>query len=631
MDKHDVLSISFNADKLDKDLYDWSSLPEDRRTISDKICLETYGCTNKQLYNKLKSCILLGKTLDTSSTSINESYYYGSIDRSDLVYRIGLAKSMNNSNVLTAILYPYDPELISDSNYKEKYKEEFVDIYNRFIRLSDKYQKYSNLYSIQLFGYNVRSMYQLIAPDLTSKDESDTLVLSRDYIDSYASTLEESITEDLVYKNVIPLFKFQIMHSTDSIYRASMNDIFARMLENEVSGILVGGNSKNDLKTGILPFFTISEFNSILDDSDIELDKTIDFKSLEDSRVYYKTVTELYDKFIDSNKSDKIIENTLLSIGWNPYVDPRTSIDKVRERQIKWFNEHCAHLIDLSDIEVNTTKSLSESSMLMNKKYEELDLYPVYIVLSYSDSTFAKVIRKVKSSTYCHAGLCLDSNLQQILTFEFIDKNNKGYEVESVGTYVKENNDSIISVLCLFVDSVTISKLQDSISYFVSNKKNSKYNFKNLINILMNKVKDNDPYNLSMVCSQFVDTILKLADINITNKSSNLVIPQDFEDISHPNVYKLYDGLARKYNELKVEGKIELMLNTSTPEDIRYSSLVSELCLPNWKYNLLSKNYRVTDNDKVNNILSEFYNYLSPIRNRIRTSESTLHHEDELI
>ena len=35
-------------------------------------------------------------------------------------------------------------------------------------------------------------------------------------------------------------------------------------------------------------------------------------------------------------------------------------------------------------------------------------------------------------------------------------------------------------------------KLEDSITYFSNNKNRTKYNFKNLINILRNKAKDND-------------------------------------------------------------------------------------------------------------------------------------------
>ena len=613
MDKNNVLSISFDADKLDKDIFDWSSLPDNRRIISDKICNETYGCNNRVLYNKLKSKILFNKDINIKSYLL-ESYDYSSIDRRDLIYRIGLAKTINNSDPLIAIIYPYDIELISDPAYKDSYKEEFLNIYNKFIRLSDKYQKYSNMYSVQLFGYNVRSMYQLIYLDIISNNDNDSLVLSRDYVDSYTSAIEESIVEDYIDKNIFSLYKCKLLHCMNSINEASTDSILFNSLISDINGRITQECFKDDI-VGAVPYFTISEYNSILDDSNVELDNTIYIEDIKSSNQYFKVIDELYNKFINSNKSDIVIENTLLSLGWNPYVDPRKYMSKARERQIKWFNEHAAHIIDISEddnIEIKN-KSLYESSVNMNNLYNKLNIYPVYIILSYTNTTFGKIIRRVKSSTFTHAGITLDSNLEQILSFEFDDAKNKGFKVESLNDYLNTYTDAQISVLCLFVDSNTINKLEDSIRYFISNKNKTKYNFKNLINILRNKAKDNDYYNLSLVCSQFVDTILKLVDINITNKSSNLVIPQDFEDISHPKVYKLYNGLGRKYNELKVEAKIELMLNTSNVEDIKYSDFVSNI----QEYSnhvLMYKRYRITDNDKANKILQELYNYIDPMK-----------------
>ena len=134
-----------------------------------------------------------------------------------------------------------------------------------------------------------------------------------------------------------------------------------------------------------------------------------------------------------------------------------------------------------------------------------------------------------------------------------------------------------------------------------------KYDFKNLINVLRNKAKDNDPYNLSMICSQFVHTMLNLAGINIIDKPSNIVIPQDFENLKHPRVFKLYNGLGRKYNELVIESKIEKLLTTSTPEDIKYQNFVEALYNNPNNLDILTKRYNIVDNDKANKILQEMY------------------------
>lgn len=617
MDSNNVLSVTTNMEELDKDLYNWSLLPHKLRKISDDRCTELYGCKNRELYNKIKAKIMLDKPIDDNKLidtkiQLSESYDYDSLERKDLIGKIGLAKAMN-SDILTAIIYPYDPEMIDDSTYRDNYKEEFLDLYNKFLKLSDKYQKYSNMYSIQLFGYNVRSMYQMIYPDLVddnihSADIStgDILLYDRDYLDSSFSAVEETLTEDIVSKNVVELFKFKICNCKSSISEASTDGVFARTLINEVNDTLYTEEAENCVNS-IVPYFTIDEYNSIIN-KDIDINDAIFESAIKDNRSYYKSITEWYNKF-HSSKDDnekKLYESYLLNVGWNPYVDPK-NMSKVRERQVKWFKEHSCRVIDLSNYD--SIESLTESTVQMEKMYKKMNLYPVYIVLSFTNTPFGKIIRAVKHSEFTHSGITLNSDLKQILTFKFTGKQEQGFTVESIDTYLNVYEDAKISVIALFVDGNTMKKLNDSLAYFISNKQKTKYNFKNLINVIRNKAKDNDPYNLSMICSQFVDTILKLADIELFDKSSNIVIPQDFENIEHPRVYKLYNGLAKHYNELKVEGKIHLLLSTSNPENIKYTAMVNKL--QESSMNLFTTKYNIIDNDEANRYLQEFYDYIS--------------------
>ena len=605
MDQYNVLSISYNLDDLNKDIYNWGLLPKNLRIESDNKCKELYGCTNRELYNKIKAKILLNSNDDNTITLVNnESYDYSSIDRGDLVYRIGLAKSLNN-DILTSIIYPYDPELISDPSYKDSYKSEFFNLYNKFLKLSDKYQMFSNSYSIQLFGYNVRSMYQLIYPDIADDNKS----FDRDYLDSSYSAVEESLTENLVDRNIVELYKYKIYSCNSTNNRASTDDVFARMLLNEVNHCISTDTFENNVNS-VVPYFTLSEFNSIIDNTDIETLDSIDFSSITNSRDYYKIITELYDRFTTckDDKEKKLIENTLLSIAWNPYVNPRKYMSKVRDRQIKWFNEHSCKIVDLSNINIDEDISINESSTYMEDLYRELDIHPVYIILTYNNTPFSKIIRKVKGSTFTHAGITLNSDLKTILTFMFNTETKKGgFSLESLDYYLDIYKDMSLDVLCLFVDSQTLKRLNDNITYFIKNKNKTNYNFKNLINILRNKEKDNDPYNLSMVCSQFVDTILKLSGINLFDKSSNLVIPQDFEDINNPKVYKLYNGFGKLYNETVLEAKIKLILSTKNTKDIRYNAITQIST-----YNLFKHKYNIIDNSIANKYLRELYEFIKP-------------------
>ena len=573
---------------------------------SDAKCKERYNLTNRELYNKLHESILLGKKLEYNGV-VNESFDYSLIDRKDLISKIAYVKSLNQ-DITIAILYPYDPEMISDESYKHNYKEEFLSIWNRFLGLSHKYKKYSNSYSLCIFGYNVKAMYELIVNDIidtnTSTDDIH-IVPSRDYLDSNESVVDESLNDILLDKNILELYKFKISSCMSGNSRAITEGYNLYNKISEVNQCILSEIDRNSLKTAI-PYFTLSEYNSIVpEDKDDDL-----LESITDNSEYYKMICELYDEY-QKDKDDFIAENSLLSLGWNPEVNPRTKMNMVKDRQLRWFNDHKVHLIDISDYDVKG-KSFGtrfESSTYMNRKYKENDCYPVYLVLSYTNTMFGKVIRKVKNSTFTHAGISLDSDLSQILTFMFDDKNNKGFMVESLDRYLQVYDKALISVLCFFVDKNTIDKLNDAIQYFINNKHKTSYNFKNLLNILRNKAKDNDPDNLCMVCSQFVDTILKLADIDLTHKSSNLVTPKDLAELKHPRVFQLYKGLGSKYDEIKVESKIDYLLTDSEVEDILFNTFVDKISEST--FNLISKRYRITDNSKANDVLQELYSYIN--------------------
>jgi hypothetical protein len=105
------------------------------------------------------------------------------------------------------------------------------------------------------------------------------------------------------------------------------------------------------------------------------------------------------------------------------------------------------------------------------------------------------------------------------------------------------------------------------------NKKRTRYGFGNILNILRNKAKEYPyPENLSLVCSQFVDTILKIANIDITHKSSNLVIPEDLYKLSdNPKLYKVYEGKAVDYTERKVEKDIKTLFLKNSVRNIEYN------------------------------------------------------------
>lgn len=405
--------------------------------------------------------------------------------------------------------------IIPDWIYLE---DELVTLYRKYSLLPKKFKAISNQYSMNLFGYNVPNMY----------------ALQRDKI----------IDNDYIFENENKLAELRKVIKESSEYR-------------ELIDIKEGCYNFSDYSA--VPWFTLDE----------------DYCKLEhfEDPDYTKKLVEAVRQY----KYQPTLENcnTVLDLGWNPSVDlTKETIEYAKKRQMNWLSEHSSFIYDLTKTDIS---SIQESSKVMKAVYNDLNIYPVYIVLSWTNTNFGKLIRFVKNSKYTHAGMSLDSNLQEILTFKY-DSISTGFEIENLKGYINTYRDCQIEVLCLFVDKETLKKLKASIDYYRKAKDVTKYGFKNLFNILLNKKKEFTEFDTEMVCSQFVDHILKLCDIDITGKANNLVIPQDYATIAsaNPKVYKIYEGYGKDYIENKAESVIRDLLDKNGSK-IRYKEEAYDL------------------------------------------------------
>lgn len=602
MDKFSVINITSDLDELNNDMYKWSSMPYEFRLRSDENCIRLYGVTNIELYNRLKAVILNKPNIDNDQligNIVSEGFEYPDYTTSnntELLWRIHMAEELNDSPYI-ALVYP-----IFTTNIDEGL-ELLKNLYNKYLLLIDKNKKFSNSYSMNIFGYNVPNMYEIIKNKLLTKksNETDDTIL---YLGESNNSIMDSIpdlVDKMLYENdIIGLLRFKLDSCNDKI-----KVIDKVLYENNISTI---DSSQNDFYSEqnlnyIVPFFTLDEINDI----------SLESYNITDTNSYYKTISKLSKEYLAcQNINHKLfLETELVNLGWNPSVPiNEKTIEYAKQRQIKWLNKYCPTIIDLTKFDIPNKISLIESTNLMKKIYKDNDLYPIYIILTYTGTLFGKIIRKVKKSTYTHAGLALDSNLKNIMTFKFTNFKDQGYTFESLDKYINSNSNSAISVMCVFVDKKTKLSLERSLKYFENIKDKTKYNFGNLINILRNKEKDNDPANESMVCSQFVITLLRLSGIDIMddNKSSNLVIPQDFQNIKNPKVYKLYEGLAKEYNEKEVENRIKLLFDSKERKQILYSKLIDQI---QESYIPANFNY-ITENENANEILNKINYLLTP-------------------
>lgn len=534
MDKFNVIDQTQNLESLEQDMIKWSMMPYKFRMMSDDDCQRIHGMTNTDYYNELKKKFLSNPDME----NIKE----GSIVESNTLYypdyedRLLISKELQQSPYIV-IIDPY----ISIDELNIRYK--------MFNNLAARNRLFSNEYSFDIWGYNVLDMYNIVKNNNNQMEnihESSNIMETVSYeFKPIKRTIESMIFND----DKIGLC--QILSNIET----SKNLVEEVSMIAEKKDIIdaIKLNNYNDVLPKIVPYFTVTEMNSLAPDSNIA------------NYEYDEWLSLLKEAIKEGN------ENDIINLGWNPSIEFNSyTMEYARTRQLAWLREYCPTIVDIRGIGDNLV--INEASKMMVALYEQKNLYPVYIITSWTNTMFGKLERIIiKNTKYSHAGICLNSNLKNITTFKFGQESN-GFDIESIDDYIRYYDKAQISVLCIFVNREDIHKIDEIIKSFAKNRINTKYNFGNLINILLKRAKKYPyPENMQLVCSQFVDTVLKLVNIDVTNKSSNLVTPQDLVEISaNPKVYKLFEGYAKDYRENKIEKDIRALFERNSIKNIKY-------------------------------------------------------------
>ena len=214
------------------------------------------------------------------------------------------------------------------------------------------------------------------------------------------------------------------------------------------------------------------------------------------------------------------------------------------------------HLIDMR----------SENAVYIREATEDNNVFPVYIVLSYTDSTLGKITNAVTHANYSHASISLDNTMTKLYTFSSTE--NK-MTIENIQQYRNVNEEARMEVLCLFVNAKQFKQLSKNIKYFVDRIDQTSYRYKGLFDVFFGHKQNTDDHSLKMICSQFVDTILKMSNIDITGgTSSNMVSPGSFEHTTSPYVYIVYEGLIKDFKQSTLDKKVKRL----TTKDVLYRS-----------------------------------------------------------
>lgn len=257
----------------------------------------------------------------------------------------------------------------------------------------------------------------------------------------------------------------------------------------------------------------------------------------------------------------------ILNLGWCPEAEfsPENQVKAFKRiNTILRRNQGSTQIVDISDFDDNciTTESNEISNVLK----------PVFIILESGKSFFSNAIKFVTQSNYSHAAISFDPKLEKIVSFG-IEGSKKG----AIGGLIIENiktkpKDIRFAVYTIFLKPEDYNKLKKNVDFMIKNINKTVYSYLNIvISHLFHIPLEMDR---SMVCSQFVDKMLKLADIDITNKNSSLVSPAYLNRMAKSNkkIYKVFEGLSYKYNFNKIMNKINTLLKKAKPIKEMYSS-----------------------------------------------------------
>lgn len=216
--------------------------------------------------------------------------------------------------------------------------------------------------------------------------------------------------------------------------------------------------------------------------------------------------------------------------------------------------------------------NFNESVELLNEEYKNGNKYPLFIIASFTYTTFDVIVQKViKKYRYIHAAISFDPSLEKMYSFSASMENGKisgGFVVENIASYMNINpEESYMHINAIYLNKVQYEMVKNHIDHLAQNKDKTKYNFSHIFYVLFKK-SEKKPNPMSAICSEFCYSIFKLINFDVLNKASNLVTAQDLVEIKNKRVYKIYEGKVKYYDKIKIKAKLKKLNNTA-----KYASL----------------------------------------------------------
>ena len=267
-----------------------------------------------------------------------------------------------------------------------------------------------------------------------------------------------------------------------------------------------------------------------------------------------------------SNKEKrKAIKESIENLGWNPEIP--FSLEVASKTWIRDLINN-SQFIDLRESYIEEAAKPALEKIPKNATYENLKdkIVPVFVTLISGKSLASNTIKWFTDSDWSHAAIGFDSSLETLYSFNLYREGLNivnGFSIEGKDHYLKEYKDIRIKVYALFVTPKQRKEMLDAITWYIENQNKTKYNFGNIFNIAVRKIvtkhaEDRD----RMICSQFVYSILKLANFKMRNTNKkDIISPADIDQLSDDaRFYCMYEGLLKDYRSNVVDNMIKKII-----------------------------------------------------------------------
>jgi len=175
----------------------------------------------------------------------------------------------------------------------------------------------------------------------------------------------------------------------------------------------------------------------------------------------------------------------------------------------------------------------------------------IYIVLTYTGTMLARIIKQFTGNEFAHVSIALDKDLEYMYSFGRLNPYNPfigGFVHEHIdyGTFKRFSN-TTSRIYALQIEEEKYEKLKKLIFKIQDTRK--EYTF-NILGLFAAGIHIRLKYRKSFYCAEFVKYVLDKSKIN--NNLPETIKPEDFKELKNAKV--IYNGLLREY---KVQDTIE--------------------------------------------------------------------------